>query len=119
MASPLAPRYVSIDCPQGDLTLTLAHDSSFTLVLAHWDSTANQHTSREALRGHWGLRGTDLTLVSSSTELHYTRDVTDITLGIRRYRIDALQCKASKNPTFADSYMLVEQQAIDRAFKDA
>ena len=112
------PRYVSIDCPAGDITLTLAEDGSFNLDLAHWSEAASMHTSHDVLTGSWRVSGPVLTLQMDDLQLQYVQDTAEIRLGSREYRIASLRWSASTKPTFADGFLLLEQEAIDRALKE-
>jgi len=115
----LPSRYVSIDCPAGDITLTLAEDGSFNLDLAHWNEATATHTSHDVLTGGWRVSGSVLTLQMGDLELQYVQDTAAIRLGSREYRIASLRWSASTKPTFADGLWLLEQEAIDRALKEA
>ncbi len=118
-ASPLAPRWVSIDCPRGDLTLTLAADGTFALHMAYWDEESEEHTHSELLEGRWNAQGRSLSLLAPDTTLRYVQDTTLITVGYRRHRIPSLRWAESTHATFADTYPLGEEKAFDVASRDA
>jgi hypothetical protein len=105
---------VSIDCPVGDITLTLGDDGVFLLVLAIWDPVVRDHVGRRMLRGHWRRVEEYVELDAERRRLRYRIATPD---EIVRY-LDAppragsaLRWERSDLPTFADGFTLVERAA--------
>jgi len=114
----VAYEYVSVDCPEGDITLKLETTGVFLLVLKHWDAKLSRHTSSETLSGNWSISGRQLSL-SGSSNVVYKREPTAMTVGPHSASIDGFVWVQSSAPTFADKYDLVEKSAMDDLFHRA
>ncbi|MEW6603036.1 MAG: copper resistance protein NlpE N-terminal domain-containing protein [Nitrospirota bacterium] len=113
-----APEYVSIDCPQGDISLILKTDNSFKLEIKYWSQTENRHTHAERINGTWSSKGETLTL-SGNVELTYIKDKTDLTVGSRSASIPSLKFLKGSLSTFANGFELVERTKVDKLFLEA
>jgi hypothetical protein len=109
----LGARYVSTDCPVGDITLTLGDDGAFLLVLAIWDPVVRDHVGRRMLRGHWRLVDACVELDAGARRLRYRlaapSDGQDPTSAPRARSV--LRWERSDLPTFADGFTLIERAA--------
>jgi hypothetical protein len=109
----LAARYVSTDCPVGDITLTLGDDGAFLLVLAIWDPVVRDHVGRRMLRGHWRRVDEWVELDAGARRLRYRlatpSDEQDAAPATRARSM--LRWERSDLPTFADGFTLVERAA--------
>lgn len=109
----LAARYVSTDCPVGDITLTLGEDGGFLLVLAIWDPVVRDHVGRRMLRGHWRFTDECVELDAGARRLRYRlappSDAQDPASASRTRSV--LRWERSDLPTFADGFTLVERAA--------
>ncbi|MES2877757.1 MAG: hypothetical protein V4713_04990 [Pseudomonadota bacterium] len=114
----IAPEYVSIDCPAGDISLQLKPDHTFVLVLKHWDAKAQTHSKTETLDGSWSYTG-DILVLKSRGNISYRRSKASMKVGDKAAEIDSFAWQSSAGPTFADRYMLVERVAVDSLFKSA
>jgi len=110
--STASQEYVSIDCPAGDITLTLSPSLAFELVLRHWDSAENRHTSEERLAGTWSRTGETIDLASGSTTLRYRLTKIPLTIGRFSASVEAFSWVSSSG-TFADSFNLLSRVAVD------
>ncbi len=115
---PVAPEYVSIDCPKGDITLQLLGNSSFHLTLKYWSEKDHRHTHSDSISGTWRYRDGKLLLKSgeSEAELIYRRDKINMKVGSKSAAIDGFVWESSSQKTFADTFALVERNAVDRLF---
>lgn len=113
---PVAPEYVSIDCPKGDITLFLDKNGSFILELKYWDNQALRHTHSEKISGEWSYKNNELALKSEGN-LIYKRDKSVLTIGKKSASIDSFYWVSSTSKTFADSFALIERIEIDNLFK--
>ena len=102
--------YVSIDCPAGQITLTLARDGGFTLALAIWDPVVRDYVGWRTLTGHWTLEHEHLVLAAHARKLSYgvvpgseTENGVDASL-------PTLHWERSNLPTFADGFDLVARR---------
>jgi len=113
----LAARYVSTDCPVGDITLTLGDDGAFLLVLAIWDPVVRDHVGRRMLRGHWRLADECVELDAGARRLRYRlaspSEAQDAASAPRASSM--LRWERSDLPTFADGFTLVERAAASAA----
>lgn len=114
----VAPEYVSIDCPAGDISLLLKPDHTFVLVLKHWDEKALTHNKTEMLAGAWSYTG-DILALKSKGNISYRRSKASLKVGDKAAEIDSFAWQSSASPTFADRYMLVERIAADSLFNSA
>lgn len=109
----LATRYVSVDCPAGDITLTLGDDGVFLLVLAIWDPVVRDHVGRRMLRGHWRSAEGYVELDAGARRLRYRfaapGEGQDADASPRGGSM--LHWERSDLPTFADGFTLVERAA--------
>jgi hypothetical protein len=109
----LAARYVSTDCPVGDITLTLGDDGAFLLVLAIWDPVVRDHVGRRMLRGNWRFVDECVELDAGARRLRYRlaapSDAQDTAPTPRAS--STLRWERSDLPTFADGFTLVERAA--------
>ena len=110
----VAARYVSTDCPVGDITLTLGDDGAFLLVLAIWDPVVRDHVGRRMLRGNWRLVDECVELDAGARRLRYRlaapSEAQESATSPSR-AMSMLHWERSDLPTFADGFTLVERAA--------
>ena len=107
--SELVLEYVSTDCPTGQITLTLARDGRFTLVLEIWDPVVDDHVGLSTLTGHWSVQRGRLELTARARNLSYglvPSDDADSESGT----VSALRWERSNLPTFADGFTLIARR---------
>jgi hypothetical protein len=72
-SSSFAGSYVSLQCPDGDIELTVRGDHSCTIEKKWWDSSEKRHTKTLKLNGTWQAEGDVLTLRLSVVQMRYGR----------------------------------------------
>lgn len=107
--------FVSIECPKGDISLTLNKDQTFLLELKYWDPQTNSHTHSENMKGHWNFDG-DTLILSGSVESKYKRDKMTLSIGPKSTTINGLKWLSSTPSNFADGFDLVDREATDKFF---
>jgi len=100
-------------CEKGDITLALQPDSSFTLVLKHWDAQSNQHTHEDRTSGSWGKKRDELVLTAPDSVLTYKPETNSFTIGSSSLTVDGYAWVSSTKRTPFDTYSLVEKKKTD------
>lgn len=108
----LVPEYVSTDCPSGQITLTLADDGRFTLILEIWDPVVRDHVGLSTLTGYWSVQRGRLELAARARSLSYGLVHNDRAAGENGALVSALRWERSSLPTFADGFTLVARQRL-------
>lgn len=105
--------YVSIECPDGDIKLTLSDDNSFRLEKKFWDEKTKQHTHSESLAGNWRRRGRDLFLILPNSELYYQETSDELKIANHKAKLKAYRWMSSSSPSFTDRIDLFEKEKLD------
>lgn len=113
-----APEYVSIDCPQGDISLFLNTDNSFKLEIKYWSQTENRHTHTDKINGTWSSKGEKLTL-SGNVDFECIKDKTCLTVGAHSANIPSLKFIKGSINIFANGFILFERTKVDDLFFEA
>ena len=114
----IALEYVSIDCPSGDITLSLNENGSFLLEIKYWSKKLNKHTHSEKISGKWKINDNTLTLKDKVT-ITYKRDKSELTVADKSASIDSFFWLNSTAKIFADTFTLIERKEIDKLFTSA
>ena len=109
-----AEQYVSMDCPAGDITLTLGSDQTFDLTILFWDENTNQHTGQETIKGHWTKANRFVTLTSSdNNKIVYELTTTHMKIGLNEINAITYGFISNDHDTFASGYGLLEKEQTD------
>lgn len=117
---PLLEQYVSLDCQNGDITLTLNKDETFDLNIQLWDNESQEHIGEESIKGHWSKSGQELTLTSSENQvIVYT--LTTHKLEVKDQELNAVTYKFKSNSKnfFGTNFDLLDKNQLDTFFKKA
>jgi hypothetical protein len=114
-----AEDYVSLECPDGDIQLSLKQDASFRLEKKYWDGKSMKHTRRESLIGSWKRSDKELILISAGTELHYKETLDDLRIAGHNAKLKSYHWISSSSPSFADSITLLEKKNLDASLAKA
>jgi len=109
----LTEQYVSIDCPTGDITLTLNSDQTFDLVILFWDNESQKHTGNESVKGKWYKSDKDLVLITKNNTIIYEVTTTNMKIGNLELNAFSYGFKSNDKDFFATDYKLVEQAKTD------
>jgi len=72
-SSSFAGSYVSLQCPDGDIELTVRGDHSCTIEKKWWDSSEKRRTKTLKQDGTWQVEGDLLILRFSTAQMRYRR----------------------------------------------
>lgn len=107
-------RYVSLECPDGDIELDLRGDGSCTIEKRRWDPEQMQHTDTITKTGRWSLREGLLELDLGDLLLRYRRNPENtLSIGGRSLTVTAFDPLESNPDDPIDQVSLVEKSATD------
>jgi hypothetical protein len=113
-SSSFAGSYVSLQCPDGDIELTVRADRSCTIEKKRWDSSENRHTKTLKLDGTWQAEGGILTLRFSSAQMRYRRKTDNkLTAGTVSAVIPGLEFVDSTRNDAFDHIALLDKPQVD------
>jgi NlpE N-terminal domain len=95
-------RFISVNCPKGDVELILNPDQTFELNIDLLDSNSHQHTGQQSVKGAWTRAGNNLKLVTDDANAI----IYEITPGDNK----ACKFKSSTKDFFASNCDLTEKK---------
>lgn len=107
-------KYVSMECQEGDITLSLNDSNAFDLKIAYWDSITNSHVRFETIHGSWVLKGKLLTLsFDNKNVVIYEASKSHMKIGKFESSVFTYKFKGGKTPFFGSNIDLLEQNSAD------
>lgn len=107
-------QYVSLNCKNGDITLTLDTSAKFNMTILYWDPKTNQHIGKDSIIGTWEKRNEILSLNILGNVLEYKYDTTKLEIGTSAISIPSYVLKYQEISTFADSIDLLEKNQTEK-----
>lgn len=107
-------KYVSMECQEGDITLSLNDSNVFDLTIAYWDSKTNSHVRSETVHGGWVMKDKLLILsFDNKNAVIYEASKTHMKIGELESSIFTYKFKSGKAPFFGSNIDLLEQNSAD------